>query len=192
MTAAALDLPVLRTVDDFLAWAEARPERWQFIDGALVMMAGAADPHVIIATNVTVELGNRLRGSPCRPFGSDRLVRAGTRNGFYPDVSVSCRGEDGSFASEPVLVVEVLSDSTERYDRGAKWRAYQRLPSLQHYLLIEPGEPLAELWTRTPEGWRYESLDGLTGTIELTGLGIALPLAAVYEDVAFPAPAAAG
>lgn len=183
-------LPILNTVDDFLAWAETRPERWQFIDGTLVMMAGASDPHVFIAVNATRELANALRGTPCRVHNSDRLVRVNDRNGFYPDVSVSCRQPEGGFSPEPVLVVEVLSPSTERDDRGRKWKRYQTLPGLKHYLLLDQDAAEAELWTREGTGWHYERVSGLDGGIRLEALGIELEMAALYEDVAFPPPAA--
>jgi Uma2 family endonuclease len=181
------DLPVLNDVDDFLAWAEGRPERWQLVEGRLVMMAGASDAHGIIAQNLRTELQVRLRGGPCRPFDNDRLVRIGRRNGYFPDASVACRKQDGSFSREPVLVVEVLSPSTEKDDRGVKWRNYQRVAALQHYLLLAQDEPVAELWTRDPAGgWRYTAVEGLGAVVVLDALAIELPLAALYEDVELP------
>jgi Uma2 family endonuclease len=191
MAEALADLPVLNDVDDFLAWAEGRPERWQFIEGRLVMMAGASDAHVIVAVNLRTELRARLRGTPCRPFDSDRLVRIGRKNGYFPDASVACRRADGTFDPDPVLVVEVLSPSTEKDDRGVKWRSYQRIAMLQHYLLLAQDEAVAELWTRDPAGgWRYEAIEGLDGTIRLGKLDIELPMAALYADVTLAPPEA--
>lgn len=180
--------PILRDVEDFLAWAETRPERWQFVDGRLVMMAGASDPHDFLAVNTIFALGKRLADKPCRPHGPDRGVRIGRRNFYLPEASVSCRRADGSFPSEPVLVVEVLSPGTERDDRGVKWRNYQMLPSLRHYLLLSQDEPLAELFTRGEDGWIYTRHEGLDGAVPLTALGIELPLAELYADIVFPPP----
>jgi Uma2 family endonuclease len=189
MAEALGDLPVLNDVDDFLAWAEGRPERWQLIEGRLVMMAGASDAHVIVSVNLIRELGNRLSGRLCRPFSADRLVRIGRKNAYYPDASVACRRADGTFDPGPVLVVEVLSPSSEKDDRGVKWRNYQRLATLQHYLLLGQDEAVAELWTRDPAGgWRYEAIEGLEGVVRLRALEIELPMAALYEDVPLAPP----
>lgn len=189
MTDLALDVPVLRTVDEFLAWAETRPERWEFINGVLVMMAGASDAHVVVTVNLTAELRARLRGGICRPFGSDRVVRAGRRNGFFPDVSVACRMPDGSYETEPRAVFEVLSPSTGHYDRDEKWLAYQRLAKLEHYVLLAQHRPRAEIWTRAGDGWRYRLIEGDDAVLALPALDIEIPLAALYEDVP-PAPEA--
>lgn len=186
MAEATLDQSHIGTVDEFLAWAENQPERWQFIDGVLVMMAGASDPHVFIQANVQGELYINLQGKPCRPHGSDRAVGIPPRNCYYPDVSVSCREPDGRFSPEPVLVVEILSPSSEADDRGRKRLNYQKLPGLRHYLVLAQDEPLAELWTRIEDGWHYAAFEGLDHTVRLEALSIALPLAAVYRDVVFP------
>ncbi|MCS6779493.1 MAG: Uma2 family endonuclease [Geminicoccaceae bacterium] len=188
MAEAIATAPILRDVEDFLAWAETRPERWQFVEGRLVMMAGASDPHDFLTVNTIALLREKLRGTPCRPHGPDRGVRIGRRNFYLPDASVSCRRADGSFASEPVLVVEVLSPATERDDRGVKWRNYQTLASLRHYLLLSQDEPLAELFTRGEEGWIYTRHEGLEATVPLAAMGIELPLSELYADIVFPQP----
>lgn len=186
MTETAVSAPILRDVEDFLAWAETRPERWQFVEGRLVMMAGASDPHDFLTVNAIALLRERLRGTPCRPHGPDRGVRIGRRNFYLPDASVSCRRADGTFPNEPVLVVEVLSPGTERDDRGIKWRNYQTLLSLRHYLLVSQEEPLAELFTRGEQAWTYTRHEGLDAVVPLAALGIELPMAELYADVVFP------
>ncbi len=178
--------PILRDVDDFLACAESRPERWQFVEGRLVMMACASDPHDFLTVNTILPSGERLEGEPCLPQGPDRAVRIGRRNFYLPDASVSCRHVDGTFPSEPVLVIEVLSATTERDDRGVKWHHCQTLPSLRHYLLLNQDEPLAELFTRGAEGWIYTRHEGLEGSVPLSALGIELPVAELYADTVFP------
>ncbi len=181
--------PPLRDVDEFLAWAEGRPERWQFVEGRLVMMAGASDRHDFATVNAILALGKRLAGRPCRPHGPDRGVRIGRRNFYLPDVSVSCRRPDGTFDPNPIVVIEVLSPATERDDRGVKWRNWQTVPTLRHYLLLSQDEPVAELFTRDATGWTYTRHEGLEARVPLSALDLELPLAELYADVDLPAPA---
>jgi Uma2 family endonuclease len=178
------ELPLIATALDFLDWVEVQPEHWQLIDGALVMMAGGTAPHAAIAANAIMRLGERLRGRGCRPYGSDFAVKIDDRNVFFPDVTVVCQPQRGRFADAPVLIVEVMSPSSEKDDRGRKWKAYQQLGSLQHYLAIDQERMEVELWSRDAEGWRYTMLADPAAEIRLAGLGIDLPLAALYEDVA--------
>ena len=106
-----------------------------------------------------MELGIRLRGGGCRPFGSDFAVKVDDRNVYFPDVTVVCQPQRGRFTDEPVLIVEVLSPSSEKDDRGRKWKGYQRLGSLKHYLLLDQQQMEAELWlaknpgARAPHSW---------------------------------------
>lgn len=186
MAEAVATAPNLCCVEDFLAWAETRPERWQFVEGRLVTRPGASDPHDFLTVNTIALLRERLRGNPCRPHGPDRGVRIGRRNFYLPDASASCRRPDGNFPAEPVLVVEVLSPATERDDRGGKWRNYQTLSSLRHDLLLSRDEPVAELFTRGEAGWVYTRHEGLEGAVPLSALGIELPLAELYADIVFP------
>jgi Uma2 family endonuclease len=182
MAEATAATPVLRDVEEFLAWAEGRTERWQFVEGRLVMMAGAADPHDFLTVNVILALGKRLEGSPCRPHGPDRGVRIGRRNFYLPDVSVSCRRSDGTVSPEPVLVVEVLSLASERDHRGVEWRNYQQLASLRHDLPLSRDEPVAELFSRGERGWTRNCFEGLDAEISLEARAIALPMAERYRD----------
>lgn len=184
----ASTMPPLRDVDDFLAWAEGRPERWQLVEGRLVMMAGASDRHDFITVNTILALGRRLEGRPCRPHGPDRGVRIGRRNYYLPDVSVSWRRADGTFDPDPLVVIEVLSPGSERDDRGVKRRAWQTVPTLRHYLLASQDEPLVELFTRGEAGWTYTRHEGLDARVPLAALGLELPLVELYADVELPVP----
>ncbi len=178
--------PPLRDVDEFLAWAEGRPERWQFVEGRLVVMAGASDRHDFITVNTIAFLRDRLRGTPCRPHGPDRGVRIGRRNFYLPDVSVSCRRPDGTCDPNPIVVIEVLSPGTERDDGGVKWRAWQTVPTLRHYLLSSQDHPVAELFTRGAAGWTYTRHEGLEARVPLSALDLELPLAELHADVDLP------
>lgn len=167
----------------------------EYFSGQIFAMAGASRRHNVLVGNLVRRLGNRLDGQPCETYPSDMkvLVRA---NGLYtyPDVTVVC-GEpeflnrDGDVLLNPLVIVEVLSDSTQSYDRGAKWVLYQGLDSLQEYVLVSADTPRVERFTRQDNGqWLYESIGGLDGEIRLASLDIMLPLAEVYERVTFPAP----
>lgn len=188
MGQAVANLPLLPDVDAFRAWAEGRPEKWQFIDGALVMMAGASKAHTTIAGNLFAALWGRLRGGRCRPHASDLAVRIDSRFDLYPDVVVDCGPIAGYEASEPVLVAEVLSLSTEKDDRGRKWAAYRRLPSLRHYLLIAQDQLEVELYTRTEAGWLLQVLDDPDAPLGLAALDATIRVGDLYEGVPLDAP----
>lgn len=171
------------TAADFLDWAEAQPKHWQLIDGAPVQGIDGTAVHAAIAVNALTGLGERLRRGRCRPYNCNFAVKVDERNVFFPDVTVVCRPQRGRFAEQPVVIVEVLSPSSEKDDRGRKWRACQQLDSLCDYLLVDQQRIEVELWSRDAEGWRYTMLVETTAEIRLAGLGIDLPLAALYEGV---------
>jgi Uma2 family endonuclease len=119
--------------------------RHEMVEGRLVMMAGGSNAHVKIAGNLLVALRNRLRGGPRRPFGSDFMVERDPRNRFYPDVSAAY-GETRDWTDRPLLVAEVLSPATRRFDLSVKLPRYLACPGLRHVLYLEPDRPLARLW----------------------------------------------
>jgi Uma2 family endonuclease len=182
MAELAVQTPTLPDADAFREWAWRQPEKWQFISGTLVMMAGASRAHTTIAGNVMGLLWNALRAGPCRPHSSDLAVRVDSLNEFYPDVVVDC-GSERNEAGEPVLVVEVLSPSTEKDDRGRKWAAYRRLPSLRHYMLVAQDETMVELYTRSDVGWTLQVFETVDATVTITALGVTLRVADIYEGV---------
>ena len=179
---AALVLPDLRTPEAFVAWAETQVEKYEMLHGRLVMMGGATNPHVTIAGNVFASLRSRLRGGPCRPFNGDFMVQASPFNRFYPDVTVAC-DEARDYTDRPVLVVEVLSPSTRRFDLDVKLPLYLRLPGLRHILYLDQDQPRAMLWSQGVEGEQPEVVSGLEATVPLASLGIELAMGDVYEDV---------
>lgn len=185
----------LVTEAEYLQRDAALPDgRLEFYDGHVVAMAGASVPHNFIADNTLGALLARLRGKPCRPIGSDlRLYVEASRSYFYPDLVVVC-GErrlktDRQPPSllNPTLIVEVLSDSTAALDRGRKFQLYQTLPSLRYYLLLDSQQVRAELLAREPGAdiWTLRTAEGLDASLELPALGIALPLAEIYDAVVF-------
>lgn len=176
----------------YLAWEAEQTEKHDYLNGEVFAMAGASEAHVTIALNVAMALRHHLRGTPCSVFISDMKLHAEQANAyFYPDVFVTCAESDrkhSQFKTAPSLIVEVLSPSTSDYDRGDKFAAYRRLPSVQEVLFIYQEQRRVELYRRnTTEvgeagGWWFYPLDG-NATLELASIGLQLPLDGVYEDV---------
>ena len=189
--ATATPQPVLADVDDFLAWVQGRRERYEFVGGRLVMMAGGSEDHNDIQVNLLAALKRRLRGGACKPNGSDLLVRVDERTGRFPDASVTCGREGRNYVTAPVAIFEILSPATELLDRTDKRRDYQRLSSLRHYVLIAQDAPRIEAYTRGRRGWRFQEVEGLDAALALEAFGIELPLAEIYDGLFFPAPVGA-
>jgi Uma2 family endonuclease len=184
------------TPEEYLAIDRQAPFKSEYRAGEIFAMAGASEEHNIITVNLTVALGSRLRGGPCRPFAADMRVRVGPAELYaYPDVLVVC-GER-RFADEqrdvllnPTVIVEVLSQGTEAYDRGDKFTGYRYLDSLQEYLLVAQDRPHVEQYTRQADGrWLLSEATGLEALIQLSSLGVDLPLVEVYDGVTFEAEA---
>jgi Uma2 family endonuclease len=153
-------------------------------------MSGGSREHNLIATNIVGELRNQFKGRPCCVYSGDLKVRMEAADASaYPDVMAIC-GEhqylDGrrDVVTNPVVIVEVLSESTEAYDRGQKFAHYRTLPSLMVYLLVAQDQVRAELYTRTEDGaWLLRSFDQLTDQVPLTAIDAQLVLAEVYDKV---------
>jgi Uma2 family endonuclease len=171
----------------------------EYFQGEMFAMSGARYPHIGIVANTMRELGQQLRRGPCRPLSNDMRVRV-TPTGLYtyPDVVVIC-GEpqflDDTFDTllNPTVIIEVLSESTEAYDRGQKFAQYRSLESLKEYLLISSLRVSVERYTRQPDGsWNYIAKASLEDSLDMVSVGCHLALADVYEKVDFspPQPAA--
>lgn len=164
-------------------------EKHEFFEGEIYAMGGASFAHAQLASNVGLQLGVRLRGGPYRVLFSDLRVKVSASGLYtYPDAVVVCGDpqleKPGDTLTNPTLLVEVLSQSTETKDRGWKFQQYQKIPSLQEYLLVSQITPRLELFTRRSDGrWLYTAAEGLEATVLLTSLGCDLPLSAVYEKV---------
>jgi Uma2 family endonuclease len=176
---AAPHLPDLSTAEAFVRWAAAQERKYEMMAGRLVMMAGGSNAHVTIAGNVLTALRGRLRGRPCRPYNSDFLVELDVTNRYYPDVTVAC-DETRDWTDRPVMVVEVLSPTTQRFDLTIKLDAYQGAPGLLYVLFLWQDQPHARLHH---PGEPPHDLVGQDALILLPLLGLSLPLAELYEDV---------
>ena len=139
----------------FLDWENAQSEKHEFHRGEVFAMVGARRVHGRIALNIAYALTGQLRGSACQVFADSMKVRIGTDTILYPDVFVTCDAADlrtELVFTAPTVVVEVLSPTTEKYDRGSKFTLYRMLPSLREYLLVDPDSRGVELFRRGADG----------------------------------------
>jgi Uma2 family endonuclease len=173
---------------DYVA-AEAKSEiKHEWLNGEVRAMSGGTPEHSALAMALGRQLGNALEGRPCRVFSSDLRIRVlETGLSTYPDLSVVCGklevdAEDANSVVNPVLLVEVLSDTTEGYDRGEKFAHYRRIASLQELVLVSQHEPRIEVYTRTDDGaWKLREWRS-GGRVELTSLAVSLAVDDVYRD----------
>ena len=170
----------------------------EYYDGEMFAMAGGTTRHSLAKTQLVIALGNALKakGGNCRPYDSDqriKIIATGLRT--YPDVSVFCspleydeEDDQKETATNPTALFEVLSDSTEAYDRGTKAEHYRKIPSLKAYALLSQNAPHIELFERRADGaWALIEATGVDGVLHMPSLGIDLSLGEIYEKVEFPA-----
>ncbi len=187
------------TISEYLAYEQQSQEKHEYRDGWIVAMAGGTYNHGVIAANVLREVGNALKGKPCRAAdGTVRVRIPRTPLYTYPDITVVC-GEpqfdpndtSGQTLINPRVIVEVLSPSTEAYDRGEKFSRYRQLESLEEYVLVSQDVPAVETFIRQKDGgWLLMPYAGIEATARIRCLGIELPLSEIYANVTFPAPPA--
>ena len=177
-----------RTLVDFLAWEEQQPERYERVGGRVRMITGGTIDHGRITRNVALALDRRLRERNCEVFTSDIKVVSPEDDVMYPDVQVAC-GELSGKATRleaPVVVVEVLLESTAARDHGPKRWAYQTIASISHLVLIDQSKPGVEVSTRNEDGsWRSVIQRGLEGRAQLPALGIEIGLDEIFARVTF-------
>jgi Uma2 family endonuclease len=176
------------TPEEYLAIEREAEYKSEYVDGVRYAMAGGSERHNLIAANTIIAIGIQLRNRPCRVYPSDLKVRVPNSKRFlYPDVSVVC-GESRFADNErdvilnPVLVVEVLSESTAAYDRGKKFLSYQQIESLQEYLLISQDEEIVEHYVRqSNDTWLYTKAMGSEETIILPSIECEVMLKDIYD-----------
>jgi Uma2 family endonuclease len=180
---------------EYLVRERAAEFKSEYIRGEVFAMSGASWEHTLVKDNLAHALRSRLQGGPCKVVTSDLRVKAARGAHYaYPDDVVVCeepRFEDEVFDTllNPTVIVEILSPSTERYDRSEKFRSYQTLASLQEYVLVSQSEALAERYVRrSNDSWLLTSFVGLDAELAFETLGVAAPLAEVYAGVTFPPP----
>lgn len=174
--------------DEYLARERLAPEKSELVNGVVLAMAGASKRHNALVRNLLRALGNRLDGKPCQPYASDlRIMVPATGLYTYPDVTVICgppisHRKDAETYVNPTLIVEVLSDKTEAFDRGAKFAHYRSIPSLQTYVLVAQDEVRVE-WFEREEG-KFTFRDATAGgTVELPSVGVSLAVDELYVNL---------
>ncbi len=178
---------------DYLALEAQSDIRYEYHDGFILAMAGGTLEHGQIIMNIGREMGNQLNksGRPCIVYGSDVKVSIETtRRTFYPDLSVTCEApeksdKDPHALTNPVLIIEVLSESTGDFDRGEKFAHYRQIPSLREYVLVNQSQVLVDSFFRLETGsWEIQTRMGLGDKLALKSLGIELQVKDIYHRVA--------
>lgn len=174
------------SLDEYLAWENQQPEKNEYYRGEVFAMVGARRAHGCVVANLSRHLGNHLAGTPCRVFIEGMKLQIADDAIFYPDLLVTCDKAD--LATEmifraPKLVIEVLSPSTQAYDRGLKFAVYRRLPSLLEYILVDPDARRVEGFRRNEQGqWvLYDMSEG--PALEAASIGCTVPLDQVFDGV---------
>jgi Uma2 family endonuclease len=180
------------TPEEYLALERHAEFKSEYIDGRIIAMTGAQRPHNLVAGAVASELERHLLESPCEMYPGDMRVKISESGDYvYPDVVVSCepKFEDENFDNllTPLLIIEVLSDSTEHYDRGKKFGLYRRIESLREYVLISQKEPVIERYLREGEFWQFSTVDGLDASLLLASVGLQIPMRRLYAKALTPA-----
>jgi Uma2 family endonuclease len=181
------------TPADYLAFERSHPDKHEYVDGRVVLQAGGSRNHALIGINVTSSLHQQLRARPCTVYGSDmRVAIPQARRYVYPDITVLCGPasfEDpcDDTLTNPTLIIEILSPSTERYDRGKKFQAYQTLESFQEYLLIAQDAIVVEHFVRRSDKlWTFEVITDPNAVMTLTSIECTLRLEDIYEKIVLP------
>ena len=175
------------TFEEYLAFEETAEVRHELVDGVLFAMSGGTDAHNLITGNLFLDIAGPLRGK-CQVFQGQMKLKVAHQvsgDGYYPDIMVSCSPGDRErlFRKEPVLLIEVLSDSTERIDRGEKRINYLQIPSLQEYVLVAQDAPRLEVMRRR-NAWSVEHLF-MDDTLVLESVGLSLPVQNIYQQIRF-------
>lgn len=182
----------LVTPKAYLDGERAANDKHEFLDGQIYAMSGGSPEHSMLAMSIGAELRQHLKGKPCRTFNSDLKVGVQGNSSFsffYPDVTVLCgdarfHDEQRDVLMNPLLVVEVLSPTTEAFDRGKKFRRYQQIGSLQTYLLVSQDEAHIDHFERQEDNsWSLRSVSGVDQVLVLSSLGITLALSEIYEGI---------
>lgn len=182
------------TPEEYLALERSADHKSEYFQGEIYDMAGSNPQHSVITVNIAREVSLQLKGKPCQAFSNDMKVRASPSGLFaYPDLSVVCgppryHDEKRDVLINPTVLIEVLSDSTEAFDRGKKFAQYQCNETLSDYILIAQDEPRIEHFTRQQDDqWLLVVTKGLEASLTIASIGCTLALSEVYDRVEFKA-----
>ena len=176
------------TIQEYLEMEKNALEKHEYYNGEIFAMSGAGNRHNVISINIIVALGIALKGTSCRPYGSDMRIHIPENSLFtYPDISIICGDvitlkEDEETATQPTAIIEILSPSTKNYDRGEKFMLYRAIPALKDYILIDSDSIHAEHFTINKEGlWQLKEYNQPREKIIIETLNIQLLLEDLYE-----------
>ncbi len=180
------------TIEEYLEMENAATEKHEYYEGEIFAMSGAKLPHNTVTRNLLVNLGIKLKGKACQPFGSDQRVHIEKNTLFtYPDISIVCGpvvtlNDDQYNVLNPTVIIEVLSPSTKTYDRGDKFKLYRDIPTLKEYILVDSGSYSVEDFYVNEQGnWELNEYKSFDETLSLNSIGVSLALSDIYDGVVF-------
>jgi Uma2 family endonuclease len=182
----------LYTADEYLVIERASDHKSELVNGRIYAMTGASIPHNVITGNIFGELRNRLRGGLCRAYVEGIRVKVSQTGMYtYPDVTAVCGSPETEDSHRdtilnPAVIFEVLSPSTEAYDRGQKFEHYTLLPSLREYVLVSQDHVRIEKFARQGEQWVFTAINDPEGLLRIEALECDIPVSEIYTDVEFP------
>jgi len=180
------------TIEEYLEMEKEATVKHEYYQGEIFAMSGAGDNHNEIFSNVFTEIGNKLKGKPCRPYGSDKRMNIPENTLFtYPDISIYCNGLTHSEIDEdtsilPTAIIEILSPSTKNYDRGKKFMLYKDIPSLKEYIMIDSESVWVQAFYIDDENkWKLNEHKEISDTLTLISMGFDIALSDIYYYVTF-------
>lgn len=178
----------LLSAEEFLAWEKAQTERYEYVAGSIYAMAGMSDEHNQLSTNLVTACAAHLT-SPCRVRAEGLKVQI-RATFLYPDAMILCSpplffNARRDTILNPTVIFEALSESTEAFDRGEKFRRYRSLPGLKAIIFVSQDRVLVECWSRKEDAWQVQEWETLSEIMEIEALGLQVPLAQIYEGLEF-------
>lgn len=180
------------TPEEYLALERKAEFKSEYFNGEMFALAGAKVNHILINGNINREIGNKLKDKPCKVFSNDLRVKISTTGLYtYPDIVIACgetklEDEELDTLLNPTLIIEILSDSTESYDRGKKFEHYRTLESLQEYVLVSQEKPKVEQFLKQPDGkWLYSEVNGIDSVVQFSSIECEIDLKEIYHKVEF-------
>lgn len=176
------------TIEEYLAFEREAEGKHEYFEGEVFAMSGAGTRHNIIFSNLFIELGTKLKGKPCMPFGSDMKVHIPENTLFtYPDISVFCGDkkqiDEEEFSISPTVIIEILSPSTKNYDRGGKFKLYRDIPSLKEFILIDTESVSIEAFRlNTTKHWELEEYKSINDSLLISSIDVSVSLTNIYSN----------
>ncbi|MBB6237990.1 Uma2 family endonuclease [Pedobacter sp. AK013] len=180
------------TVEEYLEMEKPSTVKHEYYQGEIFAMSGAGDNHNEIFSNIFGEIANKLKGTPCRPYGSDKRMNIPENTLFtYPDISIYCNGLTHSDVDEdtsilPTVIIEILSPSTKNYDKGKKFNLYKDIPSLKEYVMIDSESIWVEAhYINDEQNWVHNEHEKITDVLNFVSMGFEVALSDIYYRVRF-------